>query len=608
LLSTSGQIYGVSASGGENSNGGTIFKLNLDGSQLSEVHNFTVEEGYRPQAGLLDGKDGYFYGTTTSGVIGTGGSIYKISSDGNFFLKLFEFVPETGTYPTADLLLVNQSLYGTTRFGGLNGLGTIYKINPDGSGFLKLFDFDGENGALPISGLTFYDGKLYGTTYKGGDYDMGIIFRIDFDGVNFTKLADFSHKSGGNPLGALILEKTAQTITFESIPAKVFGDPDFNLSATASSGLPITYLSSDTNIATITNNTVTILHSGTVTITAIQEGTADFATSSSQQILSINKAGQVIAFDKLENKIFGGFDFSLIATTSSGRAVAYTSSNPLVATVDGNVVTLVGAGITTIIAYQEGDADYASASSEQTLMVTKASQTIAFDTIPDKTFGDAKFALFSTASSGLYVQFTSASDKITINGSEVTLVSAGRAAIEANQSGNSNYNAAPEVEQRFCINPAKPTITSSDPNTEVILTSNASSGNQWYLNDEVLPNATSITLAVTKSGSYTVNSTIDDCSSEISDAISLIITGLEDASSQVRIYPNPVNGSLYVNLGGLSGNVSITIYDLLGRRKDSSTARGKDILTIDTSSYSSGSYILVVSHSTGTIHKKFIKN
>ncbi|RYY11604.1 MAG: hypothetical protein EOO36_18755, partial [Cytophagaceae bacterium] len=50
--------------------------------------------------------------------------------------------------------------------------------------------------------------------------------------------------------------KTQQTITFGALPTKLFGDANFTLMATASSGLPVTYTSSDTTIATITNGVV----------------------------------------------------------------------------------------------------------------------------------------------------------------------------------------------------------------------------------------------------------------------------------------------------------------------------------------------------------------
>ena len=81
--------------------------------------------------------------------------------------------------------------------------------------------------------------------------------------------------------------KTAQTVTLAPIPAKLYGDADFMLSATASSGLPITYLSSDPTVATVTNGLVHLLKAGTTTITALQAGNATYASAAANQVLTV---------------------------------------------------------------------------------------------------------------------------------------------------------------------------------------------------------------------------------------------------------------------------------------------------------------------------------
>jgi hypothetical protein len=51
-----------------------------------------------------------------------------------------------------------------------------------------------------------------------------------------------------------------------------YGDAPFALTATASSGLTVTYQSSNTNVATVSGNTVTIVGAGSTNITASQAG------------------------------------------------------------------------------------------------------------------------------------------------------------------------------------------------------------------------------------------------------------------------------------------------------------------------------------------------
>ncbi len=70
----------------------------------------------------------------------------------------------------------------------------------------------------------------------------------------------------------LTVNKGDQTITFGPIPQKAVGDEDFNLTATASSGLPVSFSSSDPAVATVTGTLVHIVGEGTTVITASQAG------------------------------------------------------------------------------------------------------------------------------------------------------------------------------------------------------------------------------------------------------------------------------------------------------------------------------------------------
>jgi PKD repeat protein len=265
-----------------------------------------------------------------------------------------------------------------------------------------------------------------------------------------------SQAGDGNYLAAtevqqtLTVEKAAQTITFGALDNKTFGDADFDLTATASSGLDISYTSSDLTVATIDGSTVTIIGLGTTTITASQAGDDNYlAATEVQQTLTVEKAAQTITFGALDNKTFGDADFELSATVSSGLDVSYTSSDLTVATIDGNTVTIVGAGTTTITASQAGDDNYLAATEvQQTLTVEKAAQTITFGALDNKTFGDADFGLTATASSGLDVSYSSSDLTVaTIDGSTVTIVGAGTTTITASQAGDDNYHAADPVAQ-----------------------------------------------------------------------------------------------------------------------------------------------------------------
>lgn len=82
-----------------------------------------------------------------------------------------------------------------------------------------------------------------------------------------------------------------QEITFDSLGMKKYGDAPFVLNATSTSGLPVSFTSSNPTIASISGNTVSILKAGTVIINAIQVGNANYNPARVvQQVLTVNKA------------------------------------------------------------------------------------------------------------------------------------------------------------------------------------------------------------------------------------------------------------------------------------------------------------------------------
>jgi hypothetical protein len=82
--------------------------------------------------------------------------------------------------------------------------------------------------------------------------------------------------------------RASQTINFGAIPTKRNGIGTFDLTATASSGLPVSYASSNESVATVSENTVTILGTGTTSITASQPGDETYAAATTVvQLLTV---------------------------------------------------------------------------------------------------------------------------------------------------------------------------------------------------------------------------------------------------------------------------------------------------------------------------------
>jgi Leucine-rich repeat (LRR) protein/PKD repeat protein len=280
--------------------------------------------------------------------------------------------------------------------------------------------------------------------------------------ITASQAGDDNYHAATDVLQSLTVDKANQTITFASLDSKTYGDADFELSATSSSGLVVSYASSDETVAAVEGSTVRIVGAGATTITAAQAGDDNYqAATDVLQTLTVDKANQTITFASLDSKTYGDADFELLATSSSGLAVSYASSDQTVATIEGSTVRIVGVGATTVTAAQAGDDNYQAATDVlQTLTVDKANQTITFASLDSKTYGDADFELLATSSSGLAVSYASSDETVaTVEGSTVRIVGVGATTITAAQAGDDNYQAATDVLQTLTVDKADQTIT-----------------------------------------------------------------------------------------------------------------------------------------------------
>jgi len=117
---------------------------------------------------------------------------------------------------------------------------------------------------------------------------------LDEDGKSDLAMTNW----GSNTLSVLRHEpKLNQTVTFNPLPNKIAGDAPFTLTASSSSGLPISYTSSNTNVATVSGNTVTIVGRGYTSITASQPGNSLYLSASAvQQPLFVGPVPQITSF------------------------------------------------------------------------------------------------------------------------------------------------------------------------------------------------------------------------------------------------------------------------------------------------------------------------
>ncbi len=287
-----------------------------------------------------------------------------------------------------------------------------------------------------------------------------------------------------------------QTISgFPLTNTKTFGIAPYNITGVTGggSGNPVTFIGDNNLVATVVGTLVTITGAGTVNITASQAGNGSYNPAPNVvQVLTVGKASQTITFGALINRNDVDANFQLTATGGgSGNQVTYTSSNTAVAIIvdnignldpNGSYVDIIGPGTTNITASQAGNSNYFAATSVQQLQTiintSLLNQTITFNPLTNKTYGDLNFQLTATATpSGLPVTYTSSNPAVAVivdnlgnldpNGTYVDVVGPGNTAITASQAGNGTYNPAVSVPRNLTVDVKPLTVTGAVADNKV---------------------------------------------------------------------------------------------------------------------------------------------
>ncbi|HZY79754.1 MAG TPA: choice-of-anchor tandem repeat GloVer-containing protein [Cyclobacteriaceae bacterium] len=553
LLANDGRFYGITGTGGANDEG-VIFSINANGTGFTKLFEFGgSNEGDSFACRLVQGTDGFLYGTSG----GFDGAVFKIKTNGTAFSVIRTFdsaVPALGYSTFTDLMVDdNGDLIGVTARGGSSDHGVIFRLKSDGSQYTVLHDFDTHPASLNTLGPPFIIkgplGLYYGVEPNGGSNGSGTAFRMEGTGANYTRLElnfNDNPKAVLTPWSGLtyVIEKTRQTITAANLEVDMKDQP-FDISISATSGLPLISSSSDPSILTIANNSITTHAVGTVTVTLKQPGNSQYFPAEDVTItIKVNPA-----------------------PPEPEKPVEPVPEPP-----------------------------------------AKQSQTITFPLPATHFVGDAPFQLNATASSNLAVEYSTPSSTISIASGKVTVLKAGRAVVVANQPGNNTFAAAKPVELSFCIIPPRPTITVGGTTAAPILTSSNDTGNQWYFNNKKITDATGKTLAVTQEGTYSVMTIADNCFSAMSQ-VSNIITAVEEATAEfISVSPNPADDKVDVVFTDAADQpITITLADIFGRVTEQRSARTNSVERFDVQSLARGFYIFKVSNNGVTVSKKFIK-
>jgi hypothetical protein len=266
---------------------------------------------------------------------------------------------------------------------------------------------------------------------------------------------------------------------------------------------------------------------------------------------------QTITFENISDTTYGVEPIALSATASSALPVKFeVVKGP--AGIEDPLLTITGAGTITVRAIQEGNDNYFPDTVEQTFIVSKALQTVSFDPVETRTFGDGPIELSASSDAGLPVTFEWVFGPVTINGTTVTINGAGSATVRAVQAGDENYEAA-FSEQVIIINKAAQTIsftaiTPQNSTDSVPLTATASSG--LPVNYSIVSGPGIIRnniLSFTGEGNVVIRASQPGNENYLSaDPVDQTVLVFADAEKKdcvkIKIYPNPTHGRLKVKL------------------------------------------------------------
>ena len=222
LILSNNTLYGAAVFGGSSGNG-TLFALNTDGTGFTNLHDFAAGSGSFPDLTNSDGAGPFaglmlsnntLYGTAEVGGSSGNGSVFKVNADGTDFTNLHNFTPliypggtnSDGDGSRARLILSGNTLYGVSHNGGASGYGTVFALSTDGTGFTNLHNFPALNAPFPYPNsdgavpnkLILSGHTLYGTAEIGGTSGNGTVFALNTDGSGFTNLHSFTLGTGGD--------------------------------------------------------------------------------------------------------------------------------------------------------------------------------------------------------------------------------------------------------------------------------------------------------------------------------------------------------------------------------------------------------------------------
>ena len=466
VVARDGNFYGYG--------GSTVFRLSPTGI-LDKLGTLTQR-----LSGLVEGSDGYLYGTISTGGSAHAGTILRVSTK-----------PQTITISPIPDQTVGQTpiVLHATASSGLpvtltSNVGTIVDnvltVQFAGDGVIYANQAGDEvYGAAPQQTMNFKVNRgtqeiifppfkdrlpttelvpVYAYTTGGSEVIYSVTgpaqfltdsyypryLRLTGSGLVTVTVKAPSNSNYKHPRDVVRTFSAyySQTITFPSVHSLAFQGPPVALRASASSGLPVTYrvLSGP---GSVSGDQLTATGVGVITVEATQVGNDTYPAVGTHVRITATKLSQTVSFPPVPTQTYAGSSVKLRATASSGLPITYSIlSGP--GTLQGNRLTATGAGVITVQATQAGNDTYQAAGTHIRIRITvkKASQTVSFPQVQGLSYQGSPVTLRATASSGLPITFFILSGPGRVEGNLLTATARGVITVRAQQSGNELYGPA----------------------------------------------------------------------------------------------------------------------------------------------------------------------
>jgi uncharacterized repeat protein (TIGR03803 family) len=343
-------LYGTTLHGGSN-DAGTVFSIGTNGANYAVLHQFTgTSDGMGPVSGLVV-SGGKIYGTTSWGGTNAWGTVYSMNLEGSDYTALYNFADGPGgVYPSGGLIISSNTIYGTTSQGGDNDSGTVFSINTDGSNFKAIFSFPGDHpnytdgqpesiGKLLLAGNVFYGVD----TGVGGADNSGYVYSLYTDGSGFEVIYNFSpdpeaDSNGTNIDGAIPVGVNPLISGNILYGTTIAGGTNMGSGTVFALELPVPPPVIK-NIALTDSNSVTVFCLGGIGYTYYTQATTNLAGSPVSWVdISTNlvdASGYWQVTDSMTNGLWGYWQTNIIyaaSTNSTGPGGAALDSGPIIGT------------------------------------------------------------------------------------------------------------------------------------------------------------------------------------------------------------------------------------------------------------------------------------